>query len=73
MRTAILLAGLTGLFMAVGYLLGGDSGVLIALIIAAGTNLFSYSSYRVAHRFGVKVKSERARGDPLRRLRPLTA
>ena len=42
MRTAVLLAGLTGLFMAVGYLIGGPSGALIALIIAAGTNLFSY-------------------------------
>jgi heat shock protein HtpX len=42
MRTAVLLAGLTGLFMAVGYLIGGGSGALIALIIAAGTNLFSY-------------------------------
>ena len=42
MRTAILLAGLTGLLMAVGYLIGGGSGALIALIIAAGTNLFSY-------------------------------
>jgi heat shock protein HtpX len=42
MRTAILLAGLTGLFMAVGYLVGGGSGALIALIIAAVTNLFSY-------------------------------
>src|SRR6516162_1234429 len=41
-RTAILLAGLTGLFMAVGYLIGGPSGALIALIIAAETNLFSY-------------------------------
>src|SRR5690348_7698618 len=41
-RTAILLAGLTGLFMAVGYLIGGSSGALIALVIAAGTNLFSY-------------------------------
>jgi hypothetical protein len=27
MRTAILLAGLTGLFMAVGYLIGGGSHV----------------------------------------------
>jgi heat shock protein HtpX len=42
MRTGILLAGLTGLFMAVGYLIGGGSGALIALIIAAATNLFSY-------------------------------
>ena len=41
-RTAILLAGLTGLFMAVGYLIGGGSGAIIALVIAAGTNLFSY-------------------------------
>jgi heat shock protein HtpX len=41
-RTAILLAGLTGLLMAVGYLIGGGSGALIAFIITAATNLFSY-------------------------------
>ena len=41
-RTGVLLAGLTGLFMAVGYLIGGGSGAIIALVIAAGTNLFSY-------------------------------
>ena len=42
LRTVILLAGLTGLFMAVGYLIGGAGGAVIALIIAAATNLFSY-------------------------------
>jgi len=42
LRTAILLAGLTALFMAIGYLIGGQSGLLIALVIAAATNLFSY-------------------------------
>jgi heat shock protein HtpX len=42
LRTAILLAGLTGLFMAVGYLIGGGAGAVIALVIAAATNLFSY-------------------------------
>jgi heat shock protein HtpX len=42
LRTAILLAGLTGLFMAVGYLIGGGAGAVIALAIAAATNLFSY-------------------------------
>ncbi len=42
MRTAILLAGLTGLFMAVGYLIGGGAGAVLALFIAAATNLFSY-------------------------------
>ena len=35
LRTAILLAGLTALFMGVGYLIGGQTGALIALVIAA--------------------------------------
>jgi heat shock protein HtpX len=42
LRTAILLAGLTAVFMAVGYLLGGGTGAVIALLFAAATNLFSY-------------------------------
>jgi heat shock protein HtpX len=41
-RTAILLAGLTGLFMGVGYLIGGAGGATVALIIAAAMNLFAY-------------------------------
>jgi heat shock protein HtpX len=42
MRTAVLLAGLTALFMAVGYLIGGPGGAVVALIVAAGTNLVTY-------------------------------
>jgi len=42
LRTAMLLAGLTALFMGVGYLIGGGSGALIALLVAAGMNLASY-------------------------------
>lgn len=42
LRTAMLLAGLTALFMGVGYLIGGASGAVIALLIAAATNLFTY-------------------------------
>ena len=42
LKTAILLAGLTALFMGVGYLIGGASGAAIALLIAAATNLFAY-------------------------------
>src|SRR5437763_15293620 len=42
LRTAILLAGLTGLFMGVGYLIGGGSGAVIALLIAAAMTLFTY-------------------------------
>ena len=42
LRTAILLAGLTVLFMGVGYLIGGSNGAIIALAIAAATNFFAY-------------------------------
>jgi len=42
LRTTILLAALTALLMAVGYLIGGGGGAVIALLIAAATNLFSY-------------------------------
>src|ERR687893_2024031 len=42
MKTAMLLAALTALFGVVGYLLGGQAGMLIALGIAVATNLFAY-------------------------------
>ncbi|MDO8874949.1 MAG: zinc metalloprotease HtpX [Pseudolabrys sp.] len=41
-RTALLLAGLTALFMGVGFLIGGGNGALIALLVAGGMNLFAY-------------------------------
>lgn len=41
-RTAILLAGMTALFLGLGYLIGGQSGMVIALVIAIGMNVFSY-------------------------------
>jgi len=41
-KTAILLAGMTALFMGVGYLIGGQTGALLALVVAAGMNIFSY-------------------------------
>lgn len=42
MRTAMLLAAMTALFMGVGYLLGGAGGMVMALLFAAGTNFFAY-------------------------------
>jgi heat shock protein HtpX len=42
MRTALLLAALTGFFLVVGYLLGGRGGLMIALVMALGMNLFAY-------------------------------
>ncbi|MCP5363633.1 MAG: zinc metalloprotease HtpX [Hyphomicrobiales bacterium] len=41
-RTAILLAGLTALFLAVGYVIGGEGGMLIALAVAVAMNAFAY-------------------------------
>jgi heat shock protein HtpX len=41
-RTGLLLAGLTALFLAAGYLLGGQTGMVIALVIALAMNVFSY-------------------------------
>ncbi|KJS07797.1 MAG: peptidase [Hoeflea sp. BRH_c9] len=41
-RTAMLIALMTALFMGVGYLIGGAGGMMIAFVIAAAMNLFSY-------------------------------
>lgn len=41
-RTGILMAALTGLFLAVGALLGGGTGMMIAFAFALATNLFAY-------------------------------
>jgi heat shock protein HtpX len=41
-RTFILMAGLTGLFAAVGFLLGGQTGMVLAFLVAAAMNLFAY-------------------------------
>ncbi|HET9159561.1 MAG TPA: zinc metalloprotease HtpX [Caulobacteraceae bacterium] len=42
LRTYLLLAGLTALFMAVGAVIGGYAGMMVALAIAMAMNLFSY-------------------------------
>ena len=42
LKTFTLLAALTALFVGLGYLIGGPTGMLIALVIAGGMNLFSY-------------------------------
>ncbi|HEX4080696.1 MAG TPA: zinc metalloprotease HtpX [Rhizomicrobium sp.] len=42
LRTGLLMAALTGLFLVVGFLLGGEAGMLIAFLFAAGSNLFAY-------------------------------
>ncbi|MBQ1761592.1 MAG: zinc metalloprotease HtpX [Aquincola sp.] len=42
LKTAVLMAAITALFVAIGGLIGGRSGMTIALIVALGMNFFSY-------------------------------
>ncbi len=42
MKTFMLMAALTAIFLVGGFLLGGEGGMVIALLFAAGTNLFAY-------------------------------
>ena len=42
LRTGMLMAALTGLFLAVGALIGGTNGMAIAFAFALATNLFAY-------------------------------
>jgi len=62
LRTAILMAGLTGLFVAVGFLLGGAGGMMIAFLFAAGSNAFAYwnSDKVVLRMYGAQEVDERS-------------
>jgi heat shock protein HtpX len=75
MKTAMLLAALTALFGVVGYMLGGQGGMLIALGIAAVTNLFAYwnsDKLALAAYRAVEV-DERNAPDLVRMVRDLSA
>jgi heat shock protein HtpX len=41
-RTAVLLAAMTALFIAIGAALGGQQGMVIAFLVACGTNLWAW-------------------------------
>jgi heat shock protein HtpX len=61
-RTAILLAAMTALFMGIGFLLGGQSGMIIALLVAGGMNLFAYwnSDKMVLRMYGAREVDARS-------------
>lgn len=56
MRAGLLLAALTGLFLAAGYVIGAEQGMLIAFVIALGMNAFAYwnSDKMVLRMYGAK-------------------
>jgi heat shock protein HtpX len=61
-RTAILLAAMTALFMGIGYLIGGQGGMIVALLVAAGMNLFAWwnSDKMVLRMYGARQVDERS-------------
>ena len=42
MKTAVLMAAITALFMLIGRWMGGQAGMMLALVVALGMNFFSY-------------------------------
>src|SRR5258705_896902 len=59
-RTGLLMAFMTGLFLAVGYVIGGQTGMVVAFRSAAGTNLFAYwnSDKMVLSMYGAREVDE---------------
>ncbi|MCO4098996.1 zinc metalloprotease HtpX [Gemmatimonas sp.] len=56
-KVFVLMAGLTGLVMAIGQLVGGGTGAIFGLLMAAGMNLFMYwgSSSMVLRSYNAQV------------------
>ncbi|MGB5948587.1 MAG: zinc metalloprotease HtpX [Parvibaculum sp.] len=61
LKTGILLAAMTALFMGLGFLIGGSNGALIAFFVAAAMNAFAYwnSDKMVLSMYGAEAVDER--------------
>ena len=72
-RTAILLAALTALFMAVGLAVGGETGMVIAFALALGMNAFAYwnADKVILRMYGARQVDERSAPDLVRTVRQL--
>ncbi|HEY4113528.1 MAG TPA: zinc metalloprotease HtpX [Rhizomicrobium sp.] len=73
-RTGFLMALLTGIFLVVGFLLGGTGGMVIAFLFAAGTNLFAYwnSDKMVLRMYGARQVDETTAPDLVHIVRQLS-
>lgn len=75
LRTGILMAAMTALFIGVGYLIGGQSGMVIAFLFAVGTNFFAYwnADKIVLRMYGAREVDEAAAPMLMRTVRELAA
>jgi heat shock protein HtpX len=73
-RTGILMAGLTALFLAIGYLIGGQMGMALAFVFALGTNLFAYwnSDKAVLSMYGAREVDDTSAPDLVHLVRVLS-
>ena len=62
LRTGLLMAALTGLFVTVGFLVGGPVGMLFAFLFALGSNLLAYwnADKVVLAMYGARVVDEQS-------------
>ena len=72
-KTGLLLAVMTGLFVGIGGVIGGTSGMLIAFLVAAGMNVFAYwnSDKMVLRMYGAQQVNESTASDLVSLVRQL--
>jgi heat shock protein HtpX len=75
LRTAVLLAVLTALFMGIGFLIAGQTGMVVAFVMAAAMNLFAYwnSDKMVLSMYGARAVDERSAPELYALVRQLAA
>ena len=68
------MAAMTGLFLAIGFLIGGQAGMMMAFLFAAGTNLFAYwnSDKMVLSMYGAREVDDASAPDLVHLVRMLS-
>jgi heat shock protein HtpX len=74
LRTGLLMAALTGLFLVVGFLIGGGPGMVIAFLFASATNLWAYwnSDKALLSMYGAREVNEATAPDLVHLVRQLS-
>lgn len=74
-RTGLLMAAMTGLFLAVGYLVGGQGGMMFAFVLAVGMNFLAYwnADKLVLSMYGAREVNEASAPKLVRIVRELAA